>query len=572
MNDKNVYLMLSEGKTEGVFQLESQGMTNFMKKLRPDNIEDIIAGISLYRPGPMDFIDDYINGKRDPSTIEYDCEEVKPILESTYGCMVYQEQVMQIVRDLAGYSYGQSDVLRRAMSKKDGNVMRQGRQGFVYGDKEKGIYGCVSKGIPESVANRIYDKMIDFADYAFNRSHGAGYAFVTYQTAYLKYHYPKEYMAALLTSVMSRTTKISQYILDSKNMGIDVLSPDVNEGEGRFTVSKDGIRYGMSAIKGIGENVTCKIVEERKKGGRYKSLSDLVERLSGILNKKGVEALIKAGALDCMSGTRCEKMAVYEQVIDAVAHEKKGKMAGQLSLFDIAPQEAMSVIDVKMPILGEFDLETKLEFEKEMLGIYLSGHPLESYGDLISSVCNSNSLDFIYNAKEEEGVGVSQDGHYILGGIASEVTKKITKNNQQMAIITFEDLVGTIEIIVFPRDYEKYKNIIIEGGKYIISGKASLEDESNAKLIAEKIVPFEDVSRKVWLQFESKSKLAEVEKELEDIFMANRGSVKVILYCKQEKQIKQVSVVQGISYGESVMELLRSKIGAENVKVVTTLP
>ena len=572
MEDKNVYLMLSEGKTEGVFQLESQGMTNFMKKLRPDNIEDIIAGISLYRPGPMDFIDDYINGKRDPSTVEYDCEEVKPILESTYGCMVYQEQVMQIVRDLAGYSYGQSDVLRRAMSKKDGNVMRQGRQGFVYGDKEKGIYGCVSKGIPESVANRIYDKMIDFANYAFNRSHGAGYAFVTYRTAYLKYYYPNEYMASLLTSVMSKIGKISQYILDSKNMGIDILSPDINEGAGRFTVSKDGIRYGMSAIKGIGDNVTYKIVEEREKRGKYKSLSNLVERLSGILNKKGIEALIKAGALDCLPGTRCEKMAVYEQVIDAAAHEKKGKMEGQLSLFDITQQENLSEIEVKMPKLGEFDLETKLEFEKEMLGIYLSGNPLENYSDLLSSVCNSNSLDFIYNAKEDEGVVVRQDEHYILGGIVATVTKKLTKNNKQMAIVSFEDLVGTVEIIVFPRDYEKYKDIIVEGGKYIISGRASLEEERDAKLIAEKIVPFEDVSRKVWIQFKNKSELAKVEKEFEDIFIANKGSVKVMFYCREEKQIKQVKVVNGISYAEPVMELLRAKIGDENVKIITTLP
>lgn len=571
MDDKNVYLMLSEGKTEGVFQLESPGMTNFMKKLRPDNIEDIIAGISLFRPGPMDFIDDYINGKKDSSAIEYDCEEVKPILESTYGCMVYQEQVMQIVRDLAGYSYGQSDVLRRAMSKKDGNVMRQGRQGFVYGDKDKGIYGCVSRGISETVANRIYDKMIDFADYAFNRSHGAGYAFVTYQTAYLKYYYPKEYMAALLTSVISRVDKISNYILDCKDMGMDVLPPDVNEGEGRFTVADKGIRYGMSAIKGVGENVTGKITEERQQRGPYRSLSDLAERLSGILNKKGFEALIKAGAVDCLPGTRREKMAVYEQVIDSVNQEKKGKMAGQLSLFDIAPQEDLSALEVKMPVLGEFDIETKLAFEKEMLGVYLSGHPLESYQELIRDVCNANSLNFFYD-KDEGKVDADSGGHYILGGIATGINKKITKNNQQMAFINLEDLVGVVEIIVFPRDYEKYKNIIAEGGKYVISGKASLEEESDAKLIAEKIVPFEDVLREVWLQFENKTKLAELEAELNDIFIANKGSAKVMFYCRQEKQIKRVNTVKGISYAESVKALLRAKLGDSNVKVVTKLP
>ena len=412
MEDENIYLMISEGKTEGVFQLESPGMTGFMKKLRPDNIEDIIAGISLYRPGPMEFIDDYINGKRNSTEIEYDCEELKPILKSTYGCIVYQEQVMQIVRELAGYSYGQSDLLRRAMSKKKDSVMRQERQNFVYGDEAKGIPGCVAKGVSEQVANKIYDKMIDFAKYAFNRSHAAAYAFITYQTAYLKYYYPKEYMAALLTSVMSNTGKVSEYILSSKNMGIAILPPDVNEGEGNFTAVKEGIRYGMSAIKGLGENVTETIVKDREERREYKSLSDLVERLSGILNKKGLEALIKSGALDGLSGTRREKMAVYEQVLDSVSHEKHSKMAGQLSLFDIAPQEDLSSLEVKMPVLGEFDMETKLAFEKEMIGIYLSGHPLYDYQVFLRGICNTNSMDFAYD-EEEVRVNVRSDMNYV---------------------------------------------------------------------------------------------------------------------------------------------------------------
>ena len=567
---ENIYLMISEGRTEGVFQLESPGMTSFMKKLRPDNIEDIIAGISLYRPGPMDFIDDYINGKRNAAAIEYDCEELVPILKSTYGCIVYQEQVMQIVRDLAGYSYGQSDLLRRAMSKKKDSVMKEERKNFVYGDESKGIPGCVANGVSEQVANKIYDKMIDFAKYAFNRSHAAAYAFITYQTAYLKYYYPKEYMAALLTSVMSNTGKVSEYILSGKEMGIAILPPDVNEGEGNFTAASGGIRYGMSAIKGLGENVTDAIVRDREERGPYKSLTDLIERLAGSINKKGLEALIKSGALDGLSGSRREKMAVYEQVLDSISHEKHSKMAGQLSLFDIAPKDDLSALEVKMPELGEFDVETKLAFEKEMLGVYLSGHPLESYQDMLKSVCNASSLDFAYD--EEEGmVNVAPGKDYILGGIASVVNIKLTRNNQRMAFITLEDLVGSVEVIVFPRDFEKYRDLIEEGRKYIISGKASLEENDAAKLIAGKIIPFEEVPREVWLQFENKAELEKVEDELNKIFEGNKGNARVMLYCREERQVKRVNTVRGISYAEAVIDELKHKLGCDNVKIVVKI-
>ena len=570
MEDENIYLMISEGRTEGVFQLESPGMTSFMKKLRPDNIEDIIAGISLYRPGPMEFIDDYINGKRNAATIEYDCEELVPILKSTYGCIVYQEQVMQIVRDLAGYSYGQSDLLRRAMSKKKDSVMKEERKNFVYGDESKGIPGCVANGVSEQVANKIYDKMIDFAKYAFNRSHAAAYAFITYQTAYLKYYYPKEYMAALLTSVMSNTGKVSEYILSGKEMGIAILPPDVNEGEGNFTTASGGIRYGMSAIKGLGENVTDAIVRDRDERGPYKSLTDLIERLAGSINKKGLEALIKSGALDGLSGTRRENMAVYEQVLDSISHEKHSKMAGQLSLFDIAPNDDLSTLEVKMPVLGEFDVETKLAFEKEMLGVYLSGHPLESYQDMLKSVCNATSLDFAYD--EEEGmVNVAPGKDYILGGIASVVNIKLTRNNQRMAFITLEDLVGSVEVIVFPRDFEKYRELIEEGRKYIISGKASLEENDAAKLIAGKIIPFEEVPREVWLQFENKAELEKVEDELNKIFEGNKGNARVMLYCREERQVKRVNTVRGISYAEAVIDELKHKLGCDNVKIVVKI-
>ena len=316
--------------------------------------------------------------------------------------------------------------------------------------------------------------------------------------------------------------------------------------------------------------MTETIVKDREERGEYKSLSDLVERLSGILNKKGLEALIKSGALDGLSGSRCEKMAVYEQVLDSVSHEKHSKMAGQLSLFDIAPQEDLSVLEVKMPVLGEFDMETKLAFEKEMIGIYLSGHPLYDYQEFLRGICNANSMDFAYD--EEEGrVNVGATGNYVLGGIATGVNVKLTRNNQRMAFITLEDLVGNIEVIVFPRDFEKFKNIIEEGRKYIISGKASLEENTDAKLIAGKIIPFEEVPREVWLQFENKTKLEEIESKLNEIFLNNKGNAKVMLYCREEKQVKQVNVVKGISYAEPVIAILRAELGDDNVKVVTKI-
>ncbi len=568
MDDKNIYDMIGAGKTEGVFQLESGGMTEFMKKLKPDNIEDIIAGISLYRPGPMDFIDDYIAGKKNSENIVYDCEQLKPILQPTYGCIVYQEQVMQIVRELAGYSYGRSDLLRRAMSKKKASVMKEERESFVYGNEAQGIKGCVANGVSEAVANKIYDKMLDFANYAFNRSHAAAYAFITYQTAYLKYYYPKEYMAALITSIISSTDKVAEYIETCKRMEISILPPDINEGEGSFTVTKEGIRYGLSAIKGLGGNVTEAIVANRAERGVYKSLYDLVERLAGgVLNKRGMEALIKSGALDSLSGTRREKMAVYEKIMDSVAHEKHGRMAGQLSLFDIAPKESLSSLEIPMPKLGEFDKESLLAAEKEMIGIYISGHPLENYKDIVDSNATAHSADFAYD--EEEGrTGVVQDNFYTVAGIAEGINIKLTRKNQRMAFINLLDMTGNIEIIVFPRDFEKYRDILEEGRKYVISGKASIEEESAAKLIAAKIIPFEEVGREVWLQFEDKETLAAAEDELNGILLANKGNAEVILYCKKERQMKRVTAVKGISYADETLETLCGLYGKDNVRTV----
>lgn len=557
MNDKKVYEMIGKGQTEGVFQLESNGMKDFMKKLKPDGIEDIIAGISLYRPGPMDFIDKYIEGKKNSENIVYDCKELVPILKATYGCIVYQEQVMQIVRELAGYSYGRSDLLRRAMSKKKAEVMKEERQSFVYGNEAQGIPGCIKRGVSEKVANKIYDEMLDFANYAFNRSHAAAYAFITYQTAYLKYYYTKEYMAALLTSVMSNVNKISEYIDTCKKMGISILSPDVNEGEGNFTATEKGIRYGMSAIKGVGNSVTDAIVLERE-NGIYKNFSNFIERLSYILNKKAVESLIKAGAVDSLYGTRREKMASYEKIMDSISHERHKSMKGQLTLFDVADVEKSE----NLPDLGEFDKELMLAFEKEVLGIYLTGHPLEEYKEIIEKVCTANSSDFNLSKVEANKV-------YTLGGIVDSLSIKITKNGTRMAFITFEDLLGSVEIIVFPRDFERYKDILVEGGKYIIKGKATVEEESASKLIASTILRFEELPREVWLQFNDRESLKRLELEISEAFAKYKGLSAVNLYCKKEKQIKKINAINGVTPTKELISFLNKKLGEENVKVVT---
>ena len=379
-NDKKVLDSIGTGRCDGVFQLESAGMKNFMKELKPQSLEDVIAGISLYRPGPMDFIPKYIKGKNEPESVTYVCKELEPILEPTYGCIVYQEQVMQIVQNLAGYTMGQADNIRRAMSKKKQYVIDAERQNFVYGNEEQGIKGCIANGISEQAANQIYDSMVDFAKYAFNKSHAAAYAVVAYQTAYLKYYYPVEFMAALMTSVIDNTRKVAEYIYSCRQMGIKVLSPDINEGEGRFLATKDGIRYGMYAIKSIGRQVIDIILAEREANGKYITLSDFLSRVAGReVNKRAVENLIKAGACDGLDGNRQQMLLVYNTLIDNLNQEKKNSLAGQMSLFDLVSEEEKKAYEVRFPNVEEYTKEIKLGFEKEVLGIYLSGHPLEEY-------------------------------------------------------------------------------------------------------------------------------------------------------------------------------------------------
>ena len=567
-NDKKVLDSLGTGKTDGVFQLESAGMKNFMKELKPQSLEDVIAGISLYRPGPMDFIPAYIKGKDHPESITYDCPELEPILAPTYGCIVYQEQVMQIVRDLAGYTWGRSDLVRRAMSKKKGKVMEQERKNFVYGNPEENVPGCIARGIDEKVANKIYDNMIDFAKYAFNKSHAAAYAVVAYQTAYLKYYYPVEFMAALMTSVLDNTSKVSEYIYTCRQMGIAILPPDINEGEGGFSVSGQAIRYGLSAIKSIGRPVIDAIVEERKIRGPFTTLKDFITRLSGReVNKRTIENFIKAGALDGLEGTRRQKMMIYGSLLDALNQEKKTTMAGQMTLFDIAPEEDKAEYEIKLPNVEEYDKEVLLGFEKEVLGIYISGHPLEEYMERLKKNTNAVTTDFVLD--EETGTLKVSDGAKVcIGGMITDKVIKYTKSNKAMAFITLEDLVGTVEIIIFPKDYERYAKYLENDAKVFVEGRVTAEEDRNGKLICEKIISFDEVKRELWLKFPSKSDFEEKEGALYGKMMDADGSEHVVIYLAAEKQMKRLPENRNVAITKELLEELGNFLGKDNVKVV----
>ena len=565
--DSKVYELLGSGHTEGVFQLESAGMKNFMKELKPHNIEDVIAGISLYRPGPMDFIPKYIKGKNDPSSIEYECKELEPILKPTYGCIVYQEQVMQIVRDLAGYSYGRSDLVRRAMSKKKESVMAKERKNFVYGNEEEHVPGCIAKGIPEQVANHIFDEMMDFAKYAFNKSHAAAYAVVAYQTAFLKCYYPVEFMAALMTSVIDNPGKVAQYIFHCRQLGISILPPDINVGEASFSVDGGAIRYGLTAIKGLGRPVIDEVVKERGRGGNYKGIKDLAARLTNKeINKRTLENLIKSGALDTLSGTRKQKMYVYATVLDTVAEEKKESVTGQISLFDIIAPEQKQAYDNQFPEVGEYSKEELLAFEKEVLGIYISGHPLEVYEAAMRKNVTKTTLDFLVD--EEAGACKVLDGSIeLIGGMITARTLKTTRNNTLMAFLTLEDMVGAVEVIVFPRDYEKYKLLLNVDDKIYIRGKVAVEEDKQAKLICQEVIPFSAVPREVWIQFFNKNSFVENEQNLYSLLGEFDGNDTVCIYLSQEKAVKKLPKSRNISINSDSLQKLYEKFGQENVKV-----
>ena len=566
-NDKKVLDSLGTGRSDGVFQLESAGMKNFMKELKPQSLEDVIAGISLYRPGPMDFIPQYIRGKNHPDTIQYDCPQLEPILKPTYGCIVYQEQVMQIVRNLAGYTLGRSDLVRRAMSKKKAAVMEKERQSFVYGNEAEGVPGCIANGISEQVANKIYDEMIDFAKYAFNKSHAAAYAVVSYQTAFLKYYYPVEFMAALMTSVIEMPNKVAEYIQVCRQMGISILPPDVNCGIYGFSVDHGAIRYGLSAIKSVGRPVINALVEEREKNGTYRSLKDFIERLTGIVNKRAIENFIKAGALDCLEGNRRQKMNVYGQIVDSIAQEKKNSFAGQMSLFDLVSDEDKKDFEIRMPNVGEYDKEMVLAFEKEVLGIYLSGHPLEGYRGIMDKMISAKTTDF--QPDEESGIPKVYDGQkVIIGGMITERTIKYTRNNKVMAFLTVEDLVGTVEVVVFPRDYEKWQTLITDDARVFIQGRVNAEDDRPSKLILEKVHSFEDIPREIWIQFKDKAEYSAAEAELQSFLQSASGTSAVVIYLKDVKAMKRLPAAFCIRINEEILGELKKKYGESNVKVV----
>ncbi len=566
-NDKKVLDSLGTGRTDGVFQLESAGMKSFMKELKPQSLEDVIAGISLYRPGPMDFIPQYIRGKNRPDTIRYDCPQMEPILKPTYGCIVYQEQVMQIVRELAGYTLGRSDLVRRAMSKKKASVMAKERQNFVYGNVEEGVPGCIANGISEEIANKIYDEMTDFAKYAFNKSHAAAYAVVSYQTAYLKYYYPVEFMAALMTSVVEMPNKVAEYISVCRQMGIRILPPDINHGVYGFSVDNGSIRYALSAIKSIGRPVIEGIVREREEHGEYTSLKTFIERNIDQINKRVVENLIKAGALDCLEGNRNQKMTVYTQIIDSINQDKKHTMAGQLSLFDIAPEEDKKEFEIRMPQAAEYPKEMILTFEKEVLGIYLSGHPLERYRNMMEKMISAKTSDF--QPDDETGIPEVYDNQkVIVGGMITDKTIKYTKNNKVMAFLTVEDLVGTVEVVVFPRDYEKCQMFLNEDARLFIQGRVSAEDDKASKLILEKVRLFDDMPRELWLQFESREEYAKAETGLVDDLMESRGNSTVVIYLKDVKAMKKLPPAYQVHIEDSWLERMCKKYGSSNVKIV----
>ena len=475
---------------------------------------------------------------------------------------------MQIVRDLAGYTLGRSDLLRRAMSKKKGDVMKKERQSFVYGNEAEGVPGCIANGIDEKTANKIYDEMIDFAKYAFNKSHAAAYAVVSYQTAWLKYYYPVEFMAALMTSVIENPGKVSEYIYTCRQMGIEILPPDINKGEGSFSVDNGNIRYGLAAIKSIGKPVIQAILTEREARGEFKNMKDFIERLSGKeVNKRTIESFIKSGAFDSLGGTRKQFMVIYVQILDQVNQERKYSMTGQMSLFDMVDEDQKAEFDIPLPDVGEYEKETKLAFEKEVLGVYLSGHPMEEYEEKWRKSISKTTLDF--QLVEDTGHTKVLDGaREIIGGMITDKTIKYTKNNKVMAFVTLEDMLGSVEVVVFPKDYEKNQQYLNEDSKVFIKGRVSEEDDAPSKLICESVIPFEQTKREIWLQYGSKEEYLAEEAQLLDLIKDSDGQDAVVIYCRKEKAVKRLGAGRSVSADARLLSRLTNYLGESCVKVI----
>lgn len=566
--DREVYDLISSGKTLGVFQLESPGMTSFMKELRPNNIEDIIAGISLYRPGPMDFIPKYIDGKNNPSHIKYTHPLLEPILRNTYGCIVYQEQVMQIVQELAGYSLGRSDMVRRAMSKKKADVMAKERENFINGLGDS-VPGCVKNGIPANIANIIFDEMTDFAKYAFNKSHAACYAVVAYQTAWLKTHYPAEFMAALMTSVQDRPDKIALYIANCKTMNIGILPPDINESLSNFSVSDGNIRFGLSAIKGVGSNNITSIMKNRSNEGNFKSLHQFLDRMGSNINSKTIESLIYAGAFDSLGGKRSQYIQSYKKMYDGLNSRKKSNIEGQMSLFQLGGESSQENYKDELPNVPEFENRFLLDKEKEYLGIYVSGHPLDEYNEVLSKYISNSTLDFAFEEEDFSNPNKITDGtEVIVGGIVTAVKKHYTKSNQQMAFVTIEDLYGTIDIIVFPAIYTSVSAFLTENNIILVKGRASVSEDKGSSILANAISDYDHINRKnqtLWIRIPKDSSITI--SDVSTVTKKHAGDVRVIIYDEKTGQ-KMTTAREGyVSLNDILLEELKELVGESSLVV-----
>jgi DNA polymerase-3 subunit alpha len=500
-DDPETYEMLSQGKTTGVFQLESTGMTGVCMGLRPKNLEDITAVIALYRPGPMDSIPRFLANNNDPSKITYKHPMLEPILNVTYGCIVYQEQVIEIMRRLGGFSLGQADMIRRAMSKKKQAEIVKERATFIHGDPERNICGAVANGVPEDVAGSIYDEILDFANYAFNKSHAVAYALVAYQTAYLKCHYPREYMAALLTSVLDNSVKVSEYISACKDMGIAVLPPDINESRDCFTVVDGGIRFGLVAVKAVGKGVILRLLDERAENGPFQSIEDFCQRMSGAdLNKRALENLIKCGALDCFGYHRSQLLQVYELVMDAVADAKRRNVEGQLGMFDMMAQaeDAPVQSEIRIPDVPELSRRELMTMERETTGLYLTGHPMDDYRELLRQSGASQIGEIMEDFAREDGPEQFHDEQQVtICGIVQTVKNKTTKNNSMMAYVTLEDDTASMELLVFSNVLGRCGGALTEGAAVAVQGKISVRDDKDPQLIANQIQPIEALEQLV---------------------------------------------------------------------------
>ncbi len=596
LDDKNVFQLISDGNTSGLFQLESTGMTSFMKNLKPDKLEEIIAGISLYRPGPMDSIPTYIENRKNPEKIRYIHPKLKNILDVTYGCMVYQEQVMSICRDLAGYTSGRADSVRRAMSKKKHKEMENERQIFIHGLKgEDGIYivpGCLNNGITEAVANELFDRMSAFASYAFNKSHAAAYAYVCYREAWLKTYYPVEFYAALLNSYLDSTDKIAQYVYECNKVGIRVLPPDINESGSEFTVSGNKIRFGMSAVKSVGGQAIKAIVEERDEHGLYTDFMNFCKRVSKKdVNKRSLENLIRCGAFDSMGIYRSRLLSVFEKVIDGFNRENKINITGQISLFDLQSEDIKRIEVINYPSIDEFEPSVLLSMEKEILGYYISGHPMLQYQEKLADVINFSTKDkynLLNNNNDEiEFARIKEPQTVTMAGSITKVTVKSTKNNNLMAFVNLEDVYGVIEAVIFPNTYKANMDLITNDKTVLIKGKLDVrEEENDVKVLCNEIYDIKQVINNISVIKGESKRFDKTDKKLTDVITYIRldntlkleelkhltnyfsGNGKVKVYLKDTARYETLNDDYMIDIGsEEVLRILKEKFGNENVVI-----